>query len=115
MKKGRMDAAYLKRLLGKPSAGEYNILIAHNPDYFPAYAEWGADLVLSGHVHGGIMRLPLLGGVLSPALRLFPKYDGGLFQEGGSTMILGRGLGSHTIPIRIFNPGELIVVTLEPE
>ena len=61
------------------------------------------------------MRLPLLGGVLSPALRLFPKYDGGLFQEGGSTMILGRGLGSHTIPIRIFNPGELIVVTLEPE
>ena len=115
VKKGRMDAAYLKRLLGKPSAGEYNILIAHNPDYFPAYAEWGADLVLSGHVHGGIMRLPLLGGVLSPALRLFPKYDGGLFQEGGSTMILGRGLGSHTIPIRIFNPGELIVVTLEPE
>ena len=81
-----MDAAYLKRLLGKPSAGEYNILIAHNPDYFPAYAEWGADLVLSGHVHGGIMRLPLLGGVLSPALRLFPKYDGGLFQEGGSTI-----------------------------
>ena len=61
------------------------------------------------------MRLPFLGGVLSPAFRLFPKYDGGLFREKDSTMILGRGLGSHTIPIRIFNPGELIVVTLEPE
>ena len=73
------------------------------------------DLVLSGHVHGGIMRLPFLGGVISPTLRLFPRYDGGLFREDGSTMILGRGLGSHTIPIRIFNPGELIVVDLEPQ
>lgn len=110
-----MEDGYLKGLIGKPSRGEYHILLAHNPDYFPAYARWGADLVLSGHVHGGIMRLPVLGGVLSPALRLFPKYDGGLFREGDSTMILGRGLGSHTIPIRIFNPGELIVVCLEPE
>ena len=110
-----MDAGYLKRLLGRPSKGDYHILLAHNPDYFPAYAEWGADLVLSGHVHGGIMRLPLLGGVISPTLRLFPRYDGGLFQEGGSTMILGRGLGSHTIPIRICNPGELVVVELEPQ
>lgn len=115
LKRGKMTVSYLNGLLGKPSEGEYHILIAHNPDYFPAYAQWGADLVLSGHVHGGIMRLPFLGGVLSPALRLFPKYDGGLFREGDSVMILGRGLGSHTIPIRIFNPGELIVVSLEPE
>ena len=110
-----MDGRYLKKLLGKPSKGDYHILIAHHPDYFTAYADWGADLVLSGHVHGGIMRLPLLGGVISPTLRLFPKYDGGLFQEGSSTMILGRGLGSHTIPIRIFNPGELVVAELEPQ
>ena len=61
------------------------------------------------------MRLPVLGGVLAPSLRLFPKYDGGLFEEGDSRMVLGRGLGSHTIPIRLFNPGELIVVRLEPE
>ena len=57
----------------------------------------------------------MLGGVLAPSLRLFPKYDGGLFEEGDSRMVLGRGLGSHTIPIRLFNPGELIVVRLEPE
>ena len=98
--------------LGLAAVGYY---VAACRAYFPAYAEWGADLVLSGHVHGGIMRLPLLGGVISPTLRLFPRYDGGLFQEGGSTMILGRGLGSHTIPIRIFNPGELVVVELEPQ
>ena len=67
------------------------------------------------HVHGGIMRLPFLGGVLSPSLTLFPRYDGGLFREYGSTMILSRGLSSHTIPIRIFNPGELIVIDLMPD
>ena len=58
------------------------------------------------------MKLPFLGGVISPALRLFPKYDGGEFKEGKSTMILGRGLGTHTLPIRIFNPGELVVIHL---
>ncbi len=48
-----MKVSYLNSLLGRPSSDEYNILIAHNPDYFKAYAAWGADLVLSGHVHGG--------------------------------------------------------------
>lgn len=110
-----MPEDYLPALLGKARPGEYTILLAHNPDYFPEYASWGADLILSGHVHGGIMRLPWLGGVLSPALRLFPEYDGGLFEKGKSRMVLGRGLGSHTIPLRFFNPGELIVVSLNPE
>lgn len=110
-----MNDNYIEELIGKPDADEYNILLAHNPDYFDQYDNWGADLVLSGHVHGGLMRLPLLGGVVSPAIRLFPKYDGGLFQGNNGKMILGRGLGTHTLPIRIFNPGELIVVELEPE
>ncbi len=110
-----MDGDYLNGLLGEPKEDAYRILIAHNPDYFKDYAAWGADLVLSGHVHGGLMRLPFLGGVISPAIRLFPKYDGGLFKEGESRMILGRGLGTHTLPIRIFNPGELILVELKPE
>lgn len=114
-KKKPMPEAYLKGELGEPEADAYNILIAHNPDYFPEYAAWGADLVLSGHVHGGIARLPLLGGVLSPAYRLFPKYDGGRFEESDSTMILGRGLGWHTLPIRFLNPGELVVVELRKE
>lgn len=111
-KMAEMPPSYLDQLLGKPS-GEYRILIAHNPDYFKTYAAWGADLVLSGHVHGGIVRLPGLGGMLSPSLHLFPKYDGGVFAEGKSNMVLGRGLGTHTIPVRVFNPGELIVVRLK--
>lgn len=113
LRKKQMDSGYLNRLLGTAKEEDYQILIAHNPLYFEEYAKWGADLVLSGHVHGGVMRLPFLGGVISPTLRLFPKYDGGIFRQGNSTMILSRGLGMHTIPIRIFNPGELIVLHLK--
>lgn len=109
-----MEPSYLQKILGTPDREKFQLLIAHNPVYFDAYADWGADLVVSGHVHGGIMRLPVLGGVLSPSLTLFPRYDGGIFREHGSTMILSRGLSSHTIPIRIFNPGELIVIDLKP-
>lgn len=109
-----MDRDYINDLIGEPIDGDFNILLAHNPDYYPEYDNWGADLVLAGHVHGGLMRLPILGGVVSPAIRLFPKYDGGLFEGRNGKMILSRGLGTHTLPIRIFNPGELIVVELEP-
>lgn len=111
-----MEPGYLEQLLGTPDPGLYNVLIAHNPDYFPFYAEWGADLTLSGHVHGGVVRIPFWGkGVASPNIRLFPKYDGGLFREKGKTMLLSRGLGIHTIPFRLFNPGELWVVEFKPE
>lgn len=106
---------YLQEILGRSKKDKFQILIAHNPDYFEEYAKWGADLVVSGHVHGGLMRLPVLGGVVSPNWTLFPKYDGGRFEEGGSVMILSRGLGMHTLPIRIFNPGELVVIHLKPD
>lgn len=113
-KKFPMKREYLTGLLGEADPRRFNILLAHNPDYFPEYDDWGADLVLSGHVHGGLMRLPVLGGVVSPAIHLFPKYDGGLYQGKKGKMILSRGLGTHTLPIRIFNPGELVVVDLLP-
>lgn len=106
---------YLESLIGKKDGETFNVLLAHNPEYFPEYAEWGADLVLSGHVHGGIVRLPFLGGVISPAIRLFPKYDGGLFMEKDSHMVLGRGIGTHSPNVRMFNPGELVVVELSPK
>ena len=109
-----MRETYLKRILGEPDPEKFTVLLAHNPDYFPEYAAWGADLVLSGHVHGGVVRIPFWNrGVISPAIRFFPKYDGGLFREGNRYMLLSRGLGSHTIPIRLFNPGDLIFLRFE--
>lgn len=112
-KKREMEVGHLEKHIGSVDKQYCNILIAHNPDYFEEYAAWGADLVLAGHVHGGIMRLPLLGGVIAPSYKLFPKYDGGVFKEGKSTMLLGRGMGAHTLPFRFFNPAELYVVTLK--
>ena len=113
-RKKPMAEDYLNTIIGKPRRGRCNVLIAHNPDYFEEYSDWGADLVLSGHIHGGIMRLPVLGGVIAPSYRLFPKYDGGIFKEKNSTMLLSRGIGSHTIPLRFFNPAELHAVTIKP-
>ncbi len=108
-----MDAAYLQKTLGKAEAESFTILLAHNPEYFPQYAAWGADFVVSGHVHGGIVRIPFWGkGLVAPSLKPFPKYDGGIFREKDAVMLLSRGLGAHTIPLRLFNPGELWVVEL---
>ena len=106
---------YLESLLGKKDGDTYGVLLAHNPEYFPEYAAWGAELVLSGHIHGGIVRLPFLGGVISPAIRFFPKYDGGLFTEGNSHMALGRGVGTHSPNVRMFNPGEVLLISLNPQ
>ena len=72
-------------------------------------------MVLSGHVHGGVARLPFIGGVIAPSLMPFPHYDGGKFDEYDSHMILSRGLGMHTIPVRLFNPGELVLIYLRKE
>lgn len=103
---------YMDSLLGEPHKKEYNILLAHNPKYFEDYAKWGADLTLAGHIHGGLIRLPFVGGLASPQVEFFPEYDGGLFQKGDKTMILSRGLGTHTINIRINNRAELICIRL---
>lgn len=100
-----------KRILGEADPGVYNILLAHNPLYFPSYRDWGADLTLSGHIHGGIIRIPGIGGLLSPDVSLFPRYDGGLFKEQGRHLIVSRGLGNHFL-VRVFNPPELVSVTL---
>lgn len=115
-KQAPMEKEYMGQLLGMPDNSRYTVLLAHNPDFFPEYAQWGADLTVAGHVHGGVVRIPFLGrGVISPGLRLFPKYDGGIFREGEAVMLLSRGLGMHTIPVRLFNPGELWVVDFKPE
>lgn len=109
-----MKADYIKSLIGpvKNEKGFFTILMAHNPEYFEQYAKWGADLVLSGHIHGGMIRFGKLGGFISPSFRFFPHYDGGEYKEYDSLMILSRGLGGHTIPLRICNPGELIILKI---
>lgn len=91
------------------------ILLAHSPMFFSSYAKWGADLVLSGHIHGGLIRLPGLGGLFSPYHTFFPKYDAGLFWQQDTAMIVSRGLGDSRLRFRINNPPEVVVLTLRRE
>lgn len=107
-----MPDDYLSELLPKRQDALFTILLAHNPVYFQNYSRWGADLTLSGHIHGGVVRLPFLGGVIGTDFRFFPRYDGGIFREDGKCMIVSRGLGAHTIPFRLFNPAELVDVVI---
>lgn len=102
----------IEKMVGKAKSREFSVLLAHNPEYFVDYAGWGADVVCSGHYHGGLMRLPVIGGVISPRYKLFPRYDFGEYDDRGVKMILSCGLGTHTLPIRIFNPGEISVIEI---
>lgn len=105
-----LTAEHITELLGDPEKGRYNILLAHHPLYFDAYAAWGADLTLSGHLHGGLVRLPYFGGVFSPQCRLFPRYDRGLYTKRGRKMVVSAGLGGHSVLIRVNNPPELVAL-----
>lgn len=102
----------MRSALGTRSGEDYSILLTHNPLCFDTYAAWGADLTLCGHVHGGMVRLPFLGGLLSPEYRFFPKYCAGLYEKGSKKLLVGRGLGSGLFSLRIGNPPELVTVTL---
>ncbi len=110
-----MEPGFLNKLMGESAEEQFQLLIAHNPVYFTDYADWGADLTLSGHIHGGMMRLPGIGGVISPQARFFPKYDSGHHTYQEKQMVVSRGLGSHSIMPRIFNIPELIEITLKRE
>lgn len=110
-----MPEDYLKNLFGICNEEEYHIFLAHNPDYFKEYTKWGANLTFSGHVHGGMIRIPFLGGVLSPMIHFFPKYDKGLFEYSNKYMILSGGLGNHTFKFRVNNLPEIVSVTLYQE
>ena len=97
--------------------GDFAVLAAHSPLWFDEYARAGADLTLSGHVHGGIIRLPVLGGVATPQWRFFFPYTRGLYTlpgAGGRTSYLAvsGGLGTHTINLRLNNPAHLLIITL---
>ncbi len=108
---------YKKQLANYPkkSDSEYRILLAHRPEYFEDYEANQMDLILSGHVHGGQVRLPFVGGVYAPDQGFFPKYSAGKYTMGDSTMVVNRGLGNSIFPVRVFNQPEIVVLTLRSE
>ncbi|SHJ22462.1 metallophosphoesterase [Hespellia stercorisuis] len=109
-KRYEMPVEEIESRIGKADPHKYQILIAHNPVYFQTYKRWGADLVVSGHLHGGIVRIPGIGGVITPQAWLFPRYSGELTVDGDSSLVVSKGLGTHTVNMRLFNKAEVIVL-----
>lgn len=98
----------MENLVGQHDAS-FTVLLAHNPLFFDTYAEWGAELTLSGHVHGGMVRIPHFGGLLSPERKFFPQYSAGLYRMENKQLIVSTGLGKYP---RLNNPPELVLITL---
>lgn len=89
----------------------FNLLLSHRAEEVDTYADLPFDLVLSGHAHGGQVRIPyLLNGLFAPDQGFFPKYAGGLYEHETFTHVIGRGFNySFNVP-RIFNPPEIVVI-----
>lgn len=103
----------ITKLLGEADKSFYNILLFHTPAYFESYVNWGADLVITGHIHGGLVRLPFVGGVFSPDRKLFPKYCYGRYDKEMATMFVSSGLSRGETGFRLFNRPEIVCITLK--
>lgn len=103
------------RALGRPDPERFNILLAHNPVFAEQYFAWGADLAVSGHYHGGIVRSPFSGrALMDPYGFPLPRYGYGQYEKDGRQLVVSGGLGDHFILPRIFNPRELLVIRAMP-
>ena len=112
LKKKELSVADIDDYLGQIEDDKYHILLAHNPRFGQGYMEWGADLTLSGHYHGGVIKLPHDKPLLGNDFQIFPAFAYGHYEEKGHHLITSAGLGEHTIPLRINNPREIVVVDI---
>ena len=113
----KMPEGYLKEHLSDmPRDEKFHVVMAHTPKYMNNYWEDGADLVLSGHYHGGVVGLPGMRAFVSPEFKFFPKYVHGIYTDAGNhSGVVSAGLGTHSINVRIFNKPELVVIDLLPK
>ena len=109
----KMTAVYLDKLT--LADNNFKILLSHRPELFEEYYEAGIDLALSGHAHGGQIRLPLVGGIIAPHQGLFPEYDGGLYIKEDTHMVVSRGIGNSLFPLRFNNRPEVVLIELQSE
>lgn len=103
--------ARLSALLAQ-AGDRFSLVLSHRPELLPAYAEAGADLVLSGHAHGGQVRLPGIGGLFAPGQGILPRLTSGVHARGETRLVVSRGFGNSAFPLRVFNPPEIVTVTL---
>lgn len=107
----RRDASGLLAGLDLPEDAA-TVLLAHRPEQLGSYTGTGVDLVLSGHAHGGQVRIPGVGGLYAPHQGMFPTLTEGVHELEGTTMVISRGLGNSSVGVRVNNPRELVIVEL---
>ena len=91
----------------------FNILLSHRPELIETYAKNNFDLVLSGHAHGGQIRIPFIGGLIAPNQGLLPKYTSGIYKMNNTKMLVSRGIGNSLFPFRVNNRPELVIIELK--
>lgn len=98
----------------RAEAGEaaFLLLLAHRNDQLPQWSALGVQAVLAGHCHGGVVRLPFVGGLFGTDWRLFPAWDAGLYRQGETALYVSRGLGYTNVHFRLFNRPEVAVIVL---
>ena len=98
----------------RAEAGEaaFLLLLAHRNDQLPQWSDLGVQAVLAGHCHGGVVRLPFVGGLFGTDRRLFPAWDAGLYRQGETALYVSRGLGYTNVHFRLFNRPEVAVIVL---
>ncbi len=101
------------RIFSETKKDGFNILLSHRPEMFDVYAENGYDLVFCGHAHGGQFRIPPIGAIYSPGQGFLPKYSEGPHTKENTTMIVSRGLGNSSFPLRINNRPQILVTVLK--
>ena len=90
----------------------YVLMLAHRNDELDTWAKLGVDVVLCGHAHGGLIRLPFTDGLVAPGMEFFPTYTSGIYRQGGTQMLVSRGLGNSRGTLRLFNNPEIVVAVL---
>lgn len=108
----KLNVQEIQTKLGKTNEEEFSILLAHSPNFFGEYADWGADLTLAGHFHGGTIRLYEDIGLMTPQYQFFNRNVVGLKKRGDRKMIVSAGLGTHSIKIRLGNLPELVHIKI---
>lgn len=105
----------LRQAIENVDSADFTVLLAHRPELLAKYAQFPLDLVVSGHAHGGQVRIPgLLNGLYAPNQGWFPKLAGGAYTQDGTTLIVSRGLAVRTRLPRIFNRPEVVLVRCVP-
>lgn len=107
-----IDPPELAQRMNEEAPDAFKVLLGHRNYWMTEYPDLPVDLILSGHAHGGLVRIPGIGGVISTDRSLFPDYDAGMYDNGVYTLIVSRGLGNSVSVPRLLNRPEIVVVTL---